>query len=59
MVDQKKYNENLKFLCSYGGKILPRQSDGKLRYVAGVTRVLSVDCSISFAGSLSTLFRLL
>ncbi|XP_078158409.1 uncharacterized protein LOC144554065 isoform X1 [Carex rostrata] len=39
----------LKFLCSYGGKILPRYPDGKLRYVGGDTRVLSVDRSISFS----------
>lgn len=39
----------IKFLYSYGGKILPRRSDGKLRYVGGMIRVLSVDRSISFA----------
>ena len=46
-----KSSETIKFLCSYGGKILPRSSDGKLRYVGGLTRVLSVDRSISFTGS--------
>uniref|UniRef100_A0A1J3IJW5 PB1 domain-containing protein n=1 Tax=Noccaea caerulescens TaxID=107243 RepID=A0A1J3IJW5_NOCCA len=40
---------SLKFLCSYGGRILPRSIDGKLRYVGGFTRVLSVDHSISFS----------
>ncbi|XP_048318843.2 protein PAL OF QUIRKY isoform X2 [Ziziphus jujuba] len=39
----------IKFLCSYGGKILPRYPDGKLRYLGGETRVLAVDRSISFA----------
>ncbi|KAL8150132.1 hypothetical protein V2J09_019940 [Rumex salicifolius] len=39
----------IKFLCSYGGKILPRHSDAKLRYVGGHTRVLAVDRSISFS----------
>ncbi|XP_030449465.1 uncharacterized protein LOC115671916 [Syzygium oleosum] len=39
----------IKFLCSYGGKILPRHPDGKLRYVGGETRVLAVDRSISFS----------
>ncbi|CAN6449307.1 unnamed protein product [Victoria cruziana] len=39
----------VKFLCSYGGKILPRYPDGKLRYVGGETRVLSVDRSVCFA----------
>ncbi|KAJ1276261.1 hypothetical protein BS78_05G201400 [Paspalum vaginatum] len=33
----------VKFLCSYGGRILPRHSDGALRYVGGDNRVLSVD----------------
>ncbi|GFY91442.1 octicosapeptide/Phox/Bem1p (PB1) domain-containing protein [Actinidia rufa] len=39
----------IKFLCSYGGKILPRYPDGKLRYHGGQTRVLAVDRHISFA----------
>ncbi|ESR51504.1 PB1 domain-containing protein [Citrus sinensis] len=38
----------IKFLCSYGGKILPRYPDGKLRYHGGETRMLSVHRSISF-----------
>lgn len=33
--------DKLKFLCSFGGKILPRPSDGKLRYVGGETRIVS------------------
>ncbi|XP_038893337.1 uncharacterized protein LOC120082160 isoform X1 [Benincasa hispida] len=49
----------IKFLCSYGGKILPRYPDGKLRYIGGETRVLAVDRSIPFSddciGSNSTL----
>ncbi|KAL4573931.1 hypothetical protein LXL04_020752 [Taraxacum kok-saghyz] len=39
----------IKFLCSYGGKILPRYPDGKLRYHGGQTRVLAVDRSLSFS----------
>ncbi|KAK8477988.1 hypothetical protein V6N13_017442 [Hibiscus sabdariffa] len=42
-------NPTIKFLCSYGGKIVPRYPDGKLRYHGGETRVLAVDRSISFA----------
>lgn len=34
--------ENLKLLCSFGGKILPRPGDGKLRYVGGETRIISI-----------------
>ncbi|XP_004308815.1 PREDICTED: uncharacterized protein LOC101305707 [Fragaria vesca subsp. vesca] len=41
-------NHTLKFLYSYGGKILPRHPDGKLRYHGGTTRVLAVPRSISF-----------
>ncbi|KAJ0236411.1 hypothetical protein HA466_0257180 [Hirschfeldia incana] len=48
---------NLKFLCSYGGKILPRSTDGKLRYVGGHTRVLSVNPSISFEELMNKLFE--
>lgn len=47
-MESDKGTETIKFLCSYGGKILPRYTDGKLRYVGGLTRVLSVDRSISF-----------
>ncbi|KAF8037071.1 hypothetical protein BT93_B0093 [Corymbia citriodora subsp. variegata] len=39
----------LKFLCSYGGRIIPRKPDGRLRYVGGVTRILAVDRSVSYA----------
>ncbi|GMI70782.1 hypothetical protein like AT3G26510 [Hibiscus trionum] len=43
----------IKFLCSYGGKILPRYPDGKLRYHGGETRVLAVDRSIPFSELIS------
>ncbi|RDY06809.1 hypothetical protein CR513_09135 [Mucuna pruriens] len=39
----------IKFLCSYGGRILPRYPDGKLRYLGGHTRVLAVHRSIPFS----------
>nr|BAH19742.1 AT3G26510 [Arabidopsis thaliana] len=42
-------NSTIKFLCSYGGKILPRYPDGKLRYNGGHTRVLAVPRSVSFS----------
>ncbi|XP_027329741.1 uncharacterized protein LOC113846078 [Abrus precatorius] len=38
----------VKFLCSFGGKILPRPSDGMLRYVGGQTRIISVRKDVSF-----------
>ncbi|KAK8924099.1 hypothetical protein KSP39_PZI019388 [Platanthera zijinensis] len=39
----------VKFSCSYGGRILPRYPDGKLRYIGGETRIISVDRSIPFS----------
>ncbi|XP_076945422.1 RAF-like serine/threonine-protein kinase PRAF [Bidens hawaiensis] len=42
-------NSTIKLLCSYGGRILPRYPDGKLRYHGGQTRVLAVPRSISFS----------
>lgn len=47
----KHSDTTIKFLCSYGGKILPRHTDGKLRYTGGHTRVLALRPSISFSGS--------
>ncbi|KAL3828125.1 hypothetical protein ACJIZ3_016927 [Penstemon smallii] len=38
----------IKFLCSFGGKILPRPSDGKLRYVGGETRIISIQKNLSW-----------
>ncbi|XP_077253429.1 kinase superfamily with octicosapeptide/Phox/Bem1p domain-containing protein [Tasmannia lanceolata] len=38
----------MKFLCSFGGKILPRPSDAKLRYVGGDTRIIRIIKDISF-----------
>ncbi|KAM7488553.1 hypothetical protein LguiB_026037 [Lonicera macranthoides] len=36
------FSGKIKFLCSFGGRILPRPSDGKLRYVGGETRIISI-----------------
>ncbi|TKY58697.1 clustered mitochondria protein [Spatholobus suberectus] len=43
------HNSTPKFLCSYGGKILPRYPDGKLRYLGGHTRVLALPRSTPFS----------
>ncbi|KAK9947425.1 hypothetical protein M0R45_003051 [Rubus argutus] len=40
--DDSVSGKKLKLLCSFGGKILPRPSDGILRYVGGQTRIISV-----------------
>ncbi|KAK6942227.1 Serine-threonine/tyrosine-protein kinase, catalytic domain [Dillenia turbinata] len=39
--------KRIKFLCSFGGKILPRPSDGMLRYVGGQTRIISIRRDVS------------
>ncbi|CAK9253636.1 unnamed protein product, partial [Sphagnum jensenii] len=39
----------VKFMCSYGGKILPRPGDGRLRYVGGDTRIITVNRDINHA----------
>ncbi|KGN46800.1 uncharacterized protein LOC101203233 [Cucumis sativus] len=38
----------MKVLCSFGGKILPRPSDSKLRYVGGETRIIQIKMDISW-----------
>lgn len=44
-------NKNkIKFLCSQGGKILPKPVDGHLKYVGGETRIISVPRDIKFQG---------
>ncbi|KAK7302370.1 hypothetical protein RJT34_13259 [Clitoria ternatea] len=50
MGDESPQNK-VKFLCSYGGKVLPRPSDGHLKYVGGETRVVSVPRDITFPGN--------
>ncbi|GJR79535.1 hypothetical protein Tco_0150320 [Tanacetum coccineum] len=49
-ISRSKSVTTIRFLCSYGGRILPRHPDGKLRYYGGETRVLVVSRSISFSG---------
>lgn len=41
-VTEDAFPWKIKFLCSFGGRILPRPGDGKLRYVGGETRILSI-----------------
>ncbi|KAF7825700.1 putative serine/threonine-protein kinase SIS8 [Senna tora] len=47
-VSDDSQSGKIKFLCSFGGKILPRPSDGKLRYVGGETRIMSIRKNISW-----------
>ncbi|XP_077221882.1 RAF-like serine/threonine-protein kinase 24 isoform X2 [Tasmannia lanceolata] len=39
----------VKFLCSFAGSILPRPQDGKLRYVGGETRIVSLPHDVNYA----------
>ncbi|XP_002263275.2 uncharacterized protein LOC100257434 [Vitis vinifera] len=39
----------VKLLCSHGGKILPRATDGVLKYVGGETRVVAFSRDINFS----------
>ncbi|KAI3883596.1 hypothetical protein MKX03_016278 [Papaver bracteatum] len=53
--DQEQNNYKVKFMCSYGGKILPRPHDNQLTYIGGETKILSVDRNIKFSGIISKL----
>ncbi|XWS73027.1 hypothetical protein CRYUN_Cryun02cG0090700 [Craigia yunnanensis] len=46
--DDSVSKKKVKFLCSFGGKILPRPSDRMLRYVGGQTRIISLRRDVSF-----------
>ncbi|XP_039051277.1 uncharacterized protein LOC120192598 isoform X1 [Hibiscus syriacus] len=48
----------IKFLCSFLGSILPRPQDGKLRYVGGETRIVSVPRDISYKELMSKMREL-
>ncbi|XP_051215864.1 uncharacterized protein [Lolium perenne] len=41
-------SRKIKILCSFGGKILPRPSDGKLRYAGGETRIIRINRNTSW-----------
>ncbi|GAA0153356.1 non-receptor serine/threonine protein kinase [Lithospermum erythrorhizon] len=41
-------SSKIKVLCSFGGKILPRPSDGKYRYVGGETKIIRISKEISW-----------
>ncbi|KAL1834889.1 hypothetical protein ACET3Z_004540 [Daucus carota] len=46
VVSDGSQSGKIKLLCSFGGKILHRPSDGKLRYVGGDTRIISISKDI-------------
>ncbi|CAA3019520.1 mitosis inhibitor kinase wee1 [Olea europaea subsp. europaea] len=47
-VSDSSFTGKMKFLCSFGGKILPRPNDGKLRYVGGETRIISIRQNLTY-----------
>ncbi|KAM1235654.1 hypothetical protein ACFX2J_005087 [Malus domestica] len=51
-------NSRVRFMCSFGGKILPRPHDNQLRYVGGDTRIVAVHRTTSFSALLSKLCKL-
>ncbi|CAI8593977.1 unnamed protein product [Vicia faba] len=48
----------MKFLCSFGGKILPRPGDGKLRYVGGETHIISIQKDVSWEELMNKTLRI-
>ena len=45
----EQYGGRIKFMCSFGGKILPRPGDGKLRYAGGDTRIITIDRHMKYS----------
>ncbi|XP_075505437.1 uncharacterized protein LOC142542601 [Primulina tabacum] len=48
----------VRFMCSFGGKIIPRPHDNQLRYVGGDTRIVVVHRHTTFTSLLSKLSKL-
>lgn len=48
----------VRFMCSFGGKIVPRPQDNQLRYVGGDTRIVAVHRSTNFSALLAKLSKL-
>lgn len=46
--DGGSFSGKMKFLCSFGGRILPRPNDAKLRYVGGETRIISIRKNVTY-----------
>ncbi|XP_021598504.1 uncharacterized protein LOC110604584 isoform X3 [Manihot esculenta] len=52
------HDPRVRFMCSFGGKILPRPHDNQLRYVGGETRIVVVHRSTSYSALLTKLSKL-
>ncbi|KAJ4981054.1 hypothetical protein NE237_031891 [Protea cynaroides] len=58
---QKQHEElhpRVRFMCSFGGRILPRPHDNQLRYVGGDTRIVAVQRTTKFSTLLTKLSKL-
>ncbi|XP_068644426.1 protein PAL OF QUIRKY-like [Aristolochia californica] len=58
----QKWNEEgqprIRFMCSFGGRIVPRPHDNQLRYVGGDTRIVAIHRNSMFSSLLSKLSKL-
>ncbi|GAB4826831.1 hypothetical protein Ancab_033710 [Ancistrocladus abbreviatus] len=52
------HQPRVRFMCSFGGKILPRPHDNQLRYVGGDTKIVAVSRTTTFSALLSKLSKL-
>ncbi|XP_050213584.1 uncharacterized protein LOC126664984 [Mercurialis annua] len=52
------HDSRVRFMCSFGGKILPRPHDNQLRYVGGDTRIVAVHRSTTYSALLTKLSKL-
>lgn len=52
------HGQRVKLMCSFGGKILPRPGDGRLRYAGGDTRIISVYCHTKYNDLIQKMARL-
>eukprot|EP00252_Welwitschia_mirabilis_P002003 TRINITY_DN1195_c0_g1_i1.p1 TRINITY_DN1195_c0_g1~~TRINITY_DN1195_c0_g1_i1.p1 ORF type:complete len:815 (+),score=178.88 TRINITY_DN1195_c0_g1_i1:853-3297(+) len=60
--DQKKWDDvagagKVRFMCSFGGKIMPRPHDNQLCYLGGDSRIVSVSRNITYLDLISKLSR--
>ncbi|KAK9156075.1 hypothetical protein Sjap_003555 [Stephania japonica] len=51
-------SSSIRFMCSFGGQILPRPHDNQLRYVGGETRIVALHRPASFSALLAKLAKL-
>lgn len=47
-VSYNSFSGKMKFICSFGGRILPRPNDRRLRYVGGETRIISIRKNLTY-----------